>query len=71
MEYHLHYKGHKRRREKGADNLFEDIMDEYFPNIGKERYPGPGSPESYKYDKSKDIHKGTLQLKCQKLKRES
>lgn len=35
-EKHSHYRGH-RRREKGAENLFEKIKVENFPNLRKER----------------------------------
>lgn len=36
IDQHLHYKGSRRTREKGAENLFEEMMAENFPNLGKE-----------------------------------
>jgi len=32
----LYHGGTKRRREKGAENIFEEIMADNFPNQGKE-----------------------------------
>ena len=36
MCQHLHYRGSRRRREKGIKNVFEEIMAENFPNLKKE-----------------------------------
>ena len=48
-------------REKGIKNVFEEIMAENFPNLGKETYPGTGSTEGPKQDKPKtDLHQGIL-----------
>ena len=33
---HLHYRGPRRRREKGPEKIFEEIIIENFPNMGKE-----------------------------------
>ena len=32
----MHYKGPRRRREKGPEKIFEKIIAENFPNMGKE-----------------------------------
>ena len=46
---------------KGNENVFEEIMAENFPNLGKETYPGTGSTEGPKQDKPKtDLHQGIL-----------
>ena len=44
----IHIVGVPKEKEKGAENLFEEIMAEKFPNQGKETYLDPGSQESYK-----------------------
>jgi len=46
---HIYHRGprRRRRREKGAENLFEEIRAENFPNLEKERYPDPGSTENH------------------------
>ena len=36
MPQHLHYRGLRRRREKGPEKIFEEIIAENFPNMGKE-----------------------------------
>ena len=38
MQEHSHYKGprSRREREKGPEKIFEDIIAENFPNMGKE-----------------------------------
>ena len=36
MHQHLHYRGPRRRREKGPEKIFEEIIPENFPNVGKE-----------------------------------
>ena len=33
-------------REKGPEKIFEEIIAENFPNMGKESHPGAGSAES-------------------------
>ena len=51
----MHYKGPRRRREKGPEKIFEEIIAENFPNMGKEivnqvqgvqRVPGRINPRS-------------------------
>ena len=38
MYYHSHYRGPRRRRErvKGSEKIFEEIIAENLPNMGKE-----------------------------------
>ena len=36
MHQHSHYRGPRRRREKGLRKIFEEIIAENFPNMGKE-----------------------------------
>ena len=53
MQQHSHYRGARRRREKGPEKICEEIIVENFPNVGKEiatqvqevqRVPGRISP---------------------------
>ena len=32
----MHYRGPRRRREKGSEKIFQEIIGENFPNMGKE-----------------------------------
>ena len=36
MHQHSHYRGPRRRREKGPEKIFEEIIVKNFPNRGKE-----------------------------------
>ena len=36
MHQHLNYRGPRRRREKGPEKIFEEIIAENFLNMGKE-----------------------------------
>ena len=36
MQQHSHYRGPRRRREKEPEKIFEEIIVESFPNMGKE-----------------------------------
>ena len=36
MHQHSHYKGPRRRREKGPEKIFEETLAENFPNMEKE-----------------------------------
>ena len=36
MHQHSNYRGPRRRREKGTEKIFEEIIVENFPNMGKE-----------------------------------
>ena len=48
-------------REKGIENVFEEIMAEKFPNLKKgNRYPGTGSKEDPKQNKCGTIKKTEL-----------
>ena len=50
----------KEEREKGTENLFEEIMAENFPNFDQgNRYSSPGSTESPKHDEPKETHINT------------
>ena len=56
----LELQGSQRRREKGAKILFEEMVIECFPNLGKRNiYPDPGSSENSKKDESKETHTKT------------
>ena len=47
-------------REKGPDKIFEEIIVESFPNMGKgNSHPNPGSTESPIQDKPKEKHAET------------
>ena len=46
-------------KEKWAENIFEDIIAENLPNLGKETHPGPGRTESPKQDQPKEGHTKT------------
>ena len=48
----MHQRG--PRKIKGAESLFEEIIAEKFPNLGKETYTGPGNKESPKWDQLKE-----------------
>ena len=45
--------------EKGAENLFEEIMTENFPNLEKATYIQVQSTENLKEDEPKEIHTKT------------
>ena len=36
MHQHSHYRGPRRRRERGLEKIFEEVIAENFPNMGKE-----------------------------------
>ena len=36
MGLYIYYKSLKRKREKGVENLYKEIMAEKLPNLGKE-----------------------------------
>ena len=51
MDEHLHFRGPRRKIEKGPEKIFEEIIAENFPNMGKEiviqeayRVPGWRNP---------------------------
>ena len=39
MHQHSYFKDRRRRREKGPEKIFEEIIAENFPNMGKETVP--------------------------------
>jgi len=43
----------------GAENIFDEIMTENLPNLGKERQGGPGSTENPKQDEPNEFHTRT------------
>ena len=51
----MHYKGPRRRREKWPEKIFEEIIAENLPNLGKERVTQVQEAES---------HKGLIQRQC-------
>ena len=62
MQQHSHYRGPRRRRERerGPEKMFEEIIVENFPNMGKEiATHNPGSAESPIQDKPKEKHAKT------------
>ena len=36
MQQHSHYRGPRRRRERGPEKIFEEILVKNFPNMGNE-----------------------------------
>ena len=48
-----------QKREKGAENLFEVIIAENFPNLGKETDIQVQEAESPKQDELKEVHNKT------------
>ena len=52
------------KREKGAENLFEEIIPENFTNLGKETdgHPGPGNTESKRRWIQRGPHQNTFYL---------
>ena len=49
----------EEEREKGPEKIFEEIITENFPNMGKKISPSPGSAESPRQDKPKEEHTKT------------
>ena len=45
--------GPRGKREKGTENIFEDIITENFSNLGKETDSGPESTDSPQKDHTK------------------
>ena len=46
----------EKKKKKGTEKIFEEIIVENFPNVGKEIVKSPGSTESPIKDKSKEKH---------------
>ena len=47
MHQHSHYRGPRKRREKGPEKIFEEIVAENFPNMGKETLKSRKHRESH------------------------
>ena len=59
MHQHLHYRGPRRRREKGPEKIFEEIIPENFPNMGREIVNQDQEAQSPRQDKPKEEHTET------------
>ena len=69
MHQHLHYRGLRRRREKGEENIFEEIIAENFPNMGKETDIQVQESQSPKQNQPKEDHTKThTVIKLTKIK---
>ena len=55
----MHYRGPRRRREKGPEKIFEEIIVENFPNMGKEIATQVQEGQSPIQDKPKEKHTET------------
>ena len=49
----------EEEREKGPEKIFEEIIDENFPNMGKEIVTQVQEAQSFKQDKPKEEHTDT------------
>ena len=56
-----------KKSEKEPEKLFEEIIAENFPNMGKDSQPSPGSTERPRQDKPKEEHTQTV-IKLTKTK---
>ena len=59
MHQHSHYRGPRRRREKGPQKMFEEIIAKNFPNMGKETVTQVQEAQSPRQDKPKEEHTET------------
>ena len=59
MYQYSHYRSHGRRREKGSEKIFEEIIAENFPNMGKEMVNHVQEAQSPRQDKPKEEHINT------------
>ena len=50
MPEYVHSRDSRRKREKGAKNIFEDIITEKFPNLKENRHLTKGSTERHRKD---------------------
>ena len=57
MSQHSYFRGPRRRREKGPEKIFEEIITENFPNMGKKIVNQVQEAQSPKKDKPKEKHK--------------
>ena len=54
-----HYRGPKRRKERGPEKIFEEIIAENLPNMGKETFNQVQEAQSPRQDKPKEEHTET------------
>ena len=59
MYQYSHYRGLRRRREKGPEKIFEEIIAENFLNMGKEIVNQVQEPQNPWKDKPKEEHTKT------------
>ena len=59
MHQHSHDRGPRKRRQKGLEKLFEEIIVENFPNMGKETVTKVQEMQKPRQDKHKDKHDKT------------
>ena len=55
----MHYRGPRRRREKGPEKIFEEIIDENFLDMGKETVSQVQEAQSPRQDKPKEKYAET------------
>ena len=56
MHQHSHDRDPRRRREKGPEKIFEEIIAENFPNMGKETVTEAQDVQSPRQDKHRGTH---------------
>ena len=59
MSQHSYFRGPRRRREKGPEKIFEEIIAENFPNMGKEVINQVQEAQSPRRNKTKGEHTET------------
>ena len=52
----MHYRGPRRKREKGPKKIVKEIIAENFPNMGKEIINKVQEAQSFKQDRNKEEH---------------
>ena len=55
----MHYRSPRRRREKGPEKIFEEVIAENFPNKGKETVNQVQEAQSPRQDKREEEHTET------------
>ena len=63
-----HYRGPRRRREKGPEEIFVEIIAKNFPNMGKEMVNQVQEAQSVRQDKSKENTPRHVVIKLMKSK---
>ena len=66
MHQYSHYRGPRRRREKGPEKIFEDIIAENLPNMGKKIINQVQEAQSPRKDKPKEEHTETQSTQTDK-----